>query len=145
MNIDQAAPAIAQDEITINAPIEKVWEIQTNIGNWSIWQPDIKRIEIQGDIVPGTTFLWKAQGLTIQSTLEVVEPYRQIGWTGTAMGMKARHIFYFDALPEGTHVKVEESLSGWFTRLLCLFDRHFLQKSMAKSLAILKEHVEKSV
>jgi hypothetical protein len=40
MNIDTNAPVFARREIFIEAPIEKVWNIQTGIDRWSEWQRD---------------------------------------------------------------------------------------------------------
>ena len=90
-------------------------------------------------------FHWKAQGLAIKSKLEVVEPCQEIGWTGISIGMRAEHLWHFEATADGTKVRTEESLSGWLTRFLALFDRQFLEKSMANSLAMLKEQAEKAV
>lgn len=143
MQIDSQAPVRARDSITINAPIEKVWALQTDLENWSLWHPDIQSVRLDGALKVGTVFRWKAQGLNITSTLQAVESPALIGWTGTSIGMKAVHIWHFESTDTGTKVTTEESLSGWLTRLMSLFDRQFLQKSIAKSLAILKEQAEK--
>lgn len=145
MNIDTSAPAIAREEIVVNAPIEKVWALQSDINHWADWQPDVSKATLDGGLEVGKIFRWKAAGLAITSTLQIVEPYTQLGWTGDSIGMKAIHIWHFEATNNRTRVRVEESLSGWLTRLMCLFDRNFLQKSMAKSLAILKNQAEKSI
>lgn len=142
MQIDSQAPVRAQDTIFIHAPIEKVWAIQTDLENWPSWQSDIQNVQLDGRLEEGSIFRWKAQGLNITSTLEAVEPPRLIGWTGRSIGMKAVHIWHFEAAADGTKVTTEESLSGWLTRLLAFFDKHFLQKSIAKSLATLKERAE---
>jgi uncharacterized membrane protein len=142
MQIDTQAPVQAHETILIHAPIEKVWAIQSDLENWPSWQADVQSIQLDGELKEGTVFRWKAQGLTSTSILKVVAPPNQIGWTGNSMGMKAVHIWHFEATPDGTKVTTEESLSGWLTRLLALFDKNFLQKSMAKSLTTLKERVE---
>ncbi|MBE2272331.1 MAG: SRPBCC family protein [Anaerolinea sp.] len=144
MQIDTNAPVTARDSILIHAPLERVWALQANIEQWTQWQPNISRAVLEGELKAGSVFRWKAQGLAITSTLQVVDPCRQIGWTGVSLGMKAIHLWHFEATPEGTRVTVEESLSGWFTRLLAWFDRTFLTKSMASSLALLKAQAEKS-
>ena len=145
MNIDTSAPAVAREEIVINAPIEKVWALQSDINHWADWQPDVTKAALDGDLQKGTVFRWKAAGLAITSKIQVFDPYTNLGWTGDSIGMKAIHVWHFEATDNGTRVQVEESLSGWLTRLMCLFDRNFLQKSMAKSLATLKNQAEKSV
>lgn len=142
MHIDPKAPVQARDTILIHAPIEKAWAIQTDLEHWPSWQSDIQNVQLDGRLEAGTVFRWKAQGLTITSTLGVVEPPNRIGWTGRSIGMKAVHLWHFEPAPEGTQVTTEESLSGWLTRLMALFDKRFLQKSMAQSLARLKERAE---
>jgi hypothetical protein len=122
--------------------VEYVWQIQTDIENWSKWQPDITSTKLDGDLKAGTTFRWKAKGLNIVSTLHTVKLHRQIGWTGISPGMFAVHNWTFEARGEATLVTTEESLSGWLTRLMKLFDPDFLEKSLETSLQILKTRSE---
>jgi len=142
MNIDTNAPVFARKEILIHAPVEKVWQIQTDIENWSKWQPDITSTKLDGDLKAGTTFRWKAKGLNIVSTLHTVKLHRQIGWTGISPGMFAVHNWTFETRGEATLVTTEESLSGWLTHLMKLFDPDFLEKSLETSLQILKTRSE---
>ena len=142
--MDRQAALVAAHEIVIHAPIERVWTLQSGIGRWPEWQPDVVSAELQGSLQAGTVFRWKAAGLNIVSTLQVVEPQARIGWTGVSLGMKAVHHWYFEARGSDTWVKTEESLSGWFARLLKLFDHRFLEKSLVKSLQTLKQRAERS-
>ena len=142
MNIDTNAPVFARKEIIIHAPVEKVWQIQTDIENWSHWQPDIASTKLDGDLEAGTPFRWKAQGLSITSQLHTVEPNRRIGWTGIAPGMSAIHNWTFEARGNDTLAITEESLSGWLTRLMKFFDPHFLEKSLEATLQRLKNKSE---
>ena len=142
MNIDINAPVFARREVTIEAPIESVWNIQTGIDRWSEWQPDVTSAKLDGELKAGTVFRWKAKGLSIVSTLHTVEPNRRIGWTGISLGMSAIHNWTFEAQGNVTRVVTEESLNGWLTRLMKLFDPHFLEKSLETSLKILRLQVE---
>lgn len=142
MNIDTNAPIFARKEILIHAPVEKVWEILTDIENWSRWQPDITSAKLEGPLEVGTTFRWKAKGLKIVSRLHTVMPYQQIGWTGISLGMDAIHNWILEAHGESTLGITEESLSGWLTRLMILMDRHFLEKSLETTLNNLKSMAE---
>lgn len=142
MDIDTCAPAFARREIVIHAPVEKVWQIQTDIENWSQWQPDIISAKLEGALTAGTTFRWKAKILNIVSTIHTVNPKQQIGWTGISLGMFAVHNWTFEARGETTRVITEESLSGWLTRLMKLVDSNFLEKSMEASLQFLKTKAE---
>ena len=140
--IDTHAPLKARQDIVIDAPLDKVWGLQTDIGRWSMWQADISAAALEGPLQAGSVFRWKAKGLKIVSTLHTVEPQRQIGWTGNSLGMFAIHNWTFVALDQHTKVISEESLSGWMARLLKLTDANFLAKSLAATLQTLKMAVE---
>ena len=142
--IDTHAPLSARKEIIIEAPIEKVWSIQTDIEGWQKWQPDISTARLNSTISEGKGFRWKAKGLDIVSSFHTVEPQHQIGWTGRSLGMFAIHNWTFEPQGNRTRVITEESLSGWLTRLMKLFDPKFLEKSLEGSLGTLKAYVEKN-
>lgn len=142
MNIDTNAPVFARKEILIHAPVKMVWQIQTDIENWSKWQPDITSTKLEGTLAAGTTFRWTAKGLNIVSTLRTVKPHSQIAWTGISLGMFAIHNWTFEVRGETTLVNTEESLSGWLARLMKLLDPNFLEKSLETSLQILKTRSE---
>ncbi|MFM8321482.1 MAG: SRPBCC family protein [Chloroflexota bacterium] len=142
MNINTNAPVFARKEILIHAPVEKVWQIQSDLGSWPNWQPDIAAVQLDGDLRPGAIFRWKAQGLPITSRVHTVEPERRIGWTGTAPGMYAIHNWTFVPQGDATLAITEESLSGWLTRLMKLFNPRFLEKSLEATLQRLKDRSE---
>ncbi len=132
----------ARQETFIAAPLEKVWAVQTDIDRWPEWQSDISSAKLEGNLAVGAIFRWKAKGLSITSTIQELEPGRRIGWMGSSIGMKAVHIWIFEPRDNGTRVITEESLSGWFPRILKIFDPTFLEKSLAASLQVLKIQTE---
>lgn len=142
MNINLTAPAVARREILIHAPVEKVWQIQADIDNWSAWQPDITAVKLNDGLQTGATFRWKAQGLNITSRLHTVRPPHRLGWTGVALGMSAIHNWTFEPRGESTLAVTEESLAGWLTRLMLFFDPRFLEKSLEATLQRLKAKAE---
>lgn len=144
MNIDQSAPLKAQKSIEISAPVNTVWALLADIPDWPKWQPDVTTAEIEGELAVGSIFRWKAAGLNITSTLQEVQPDQQIGWTGKSVGMQAVHHWTLESIENGTRVSTEESLNGWFARLLKFFDTHFLEKSLANSLNVLKKRAEQA-
>ncbi len=141
-SIDTNALLTARSEIYIEVPIEKIWNIQTDIEGWSQWQPDITSAKLDGELKAGTIFRWKAKGLGIVSKLHTVEKNHQIGWTGNSLGMSAIHNWTFVAQGNATRVITEESMDGWLTRLMKFFDPQFLEKSLKASLKILKANAE---
>lgn len=142
MDIDYNAPLHAEKEILISAPLEKVWSEMTRIDQWPDWQPDVTSAKLDGPLAKGTMFHWEAKGLKITSTIQIFEPMQSIGWTGQSLGMQAIHLWIFEERGESTCVKTKESLSGWFPRVLKIFDPKFLEKSLQNSLQVLKTHVE---
>ena len=142
--IDVNAPLSARKEIIIEAPVAEVWKTQTDIEGWQKWQPDVTSANLESTISEGKGFRWKAKGLDIMSNFHTVEPQHQIGWTGKSLGMFAIHNWTFEPQGNRTRVITEESLSGWLTRLMKLFDPKFLEKSLENSLNTLKAYLEKN-
>jgi len=112
MNIDHNAPLRAKKEIQVAAPREQVWSLLTDIDRWPEWQPNVSSAKLEGDLAVGTTFRWKANELGIKSTIQELEHGRNIGWTGTSLGMKAIHLWTLKTHGNGTRIITEESLSG---------------------------------
>lgn len=144
MTIDKHAPLIAKKEIIINAPINHVWGIQSDIHNWPKWQQDISFANLEGELKKGATFTWKAVGINIISVLQEVTVNQTMSWSGDSIGMHAIHIWNFEKLGSKTKVITQESLSGWFATIIKLFKPTFLEESLDKSLTTLKLHAEKT-
>ncbi|OJX47937.1 MAG: hypothetical protein BGO78_05255 [Chloroflexi bacterium 44-23] len=142
MEIDINAPLSSAKEIHIEAPLENVWTLLTDIEKWTDWQPDITSAKLEGPLVAASVFRWKAKGLSIVSTLHTVEPQHEIGWSGVSPGMFAIHNWTMETAENGTRVVTKESLTGWFARLLKIVDPHFLDKSLETILLRLKAQIE---
>lgn len=56
MDINTAAPVITRDEILLHAPIETIWEIQTDVAGWPSWQPEADGAQIDGPLAVGSAF-----------------------------------------------------------------------------------------
>jgi uncharacterized protein YndB with AHSA1/START domain len=144
MNIDKHAPLNGRKEIVIAAPIERVWAALTDIERWPEWQPDVSAAKLEGPLSVGAIFRWKAKGLNITSVIRELEQPRRIGWTGDSIGMKAIHLWSLEPEGNSTRVVTEESLSGWFARVMKLLDASFLDKSLSGSLNVLKARAERA-
>ena len=112
MDIDTAAPVITRDEILIDAPLEAVWRIQTNISDWPTWRPEVRTAHLDGELKVGSVFHWEEGGLEITSTVRELAPFRRIVWTGPAHGIEAVHVWQFTPASVGVLVHTEESWSG---------------------------------
>lgn len=142
-NINNNAPVKCSKKITITASSEKVWAVLTNINNWAGWQTDISKPKLNGELKPNSTFVWKSGGAKIHSTLHTVEPFQQIGWTGKTFGMFAIHNWTITLKDEKIVVSVEESLEGFFAKLLKNTFNKSLENGMQNWLNLLKQECEK--
>jgi len=127
MKINQEAPVVQTEEISISESPETVWNILTDIDNWDQWNDRIKNPKIQGKLEAGSTFIWTSNGSKIKSTIHTVSPFKMFGWSGKAFGVDAIHNWYLEPTETGTKVQVKESMEGWIIQLI--------KKSMNKKLA----------
>jgi Polyketide cyclase / dehydrase and lipid transport len=112
MEINTEAPVITRDQILINASVEEIWEIQTDVSGWPAWQPDVDGAESEGPLEVGSVFRWQTAGLDITSTVQEIDPPRRIVWGGPAQGISAVHVWTLEPQEDGVLVKTEESWEG---------------------------------
>ena len=143
MQINRNAPATAEGELRIDADPQTVFSVIAAIDQWPSWNPDVKSVTLQGPVQPGTGFRWKSGPSTLTSTLQVVDPPAEIAWTGTTMGLRAVHVFRFQASDGGTLARSEESWAGLLARLLKGYSRRTLDKGIRSVLEHLKAEAER--
>jgi uncharacterized protein YndB with AHSA1/START domain len=143
MDINRNAPARAEGERQIAADPQTVFAVISAIDQWPSWNPDVKSVELQGPVQEGTVFRWKSGPSTLTSTLQVVDPPHEIAWTGTTMGIKAVHVFRFQANDVGTLARSEESWEGLIASLLKGYSRKTLDKGIRSVLSHLKTEAER--
>jgi hypothetical protein len=78
MEINRRAPLIAQKQIFIEAPLQIVWNIQTDVNNWSKWQPDIAVSKLESPLAIGSIFKWKTGGLNVTSTIQIINQVERL-------------------------------------------------------------------
>ncbi len=119
MEINQTAVLKTSKEIEIQAPVDKVWDIQTNIDAWPEWQPEISEAKLDSSLKPDASFVWKSGGFKLISTIGKVSKNSFIGWTGKGFGASSIHTWEFERLENGnTLVRTNESMNGWLVKLL---------------------------
>lgn len=143
MTINQEAPVIQKRSIHIEASPEKVWEVLSEIENWTAWNDKIKQAKIEGTAARGKTFTWKTNGTKIKSKIHTFHPYQTLGWKGKAFGAKAIHNWYLESTETGTQVFVEESMEGWLIGLMKKKMNKTLGEDMDYWLAQLKKESER--
>jgi uncharacterized membrane protein len=120
------APVRSRNQIEIETPLDAVWQILTDIENWSKWQKSVSETIVFGEVEEGTQFNWKAGGVSFKSKIHTSKLKSKFGWTGTTMGASAIHNWTFEGKGNKTIVVVEESLQGIFPKLF----RNYFQKNL---------------
>ncbi|MEP0985264.1 SRPBCC family protein [Ekhidna sp.] len=119
----------------INADLEKVWDILIKIEDWPSWNPDIKKVTLEGEVAEGTIFKW-TQGRTHGvSQIQALTKPSTLSWTSKAKMVKRIYVWNLEADEgqtiatlsasfQGTmvilaqnHQKVYDELLGWLERL----------------------------
>ena len=112
-DVDGAAPVLAHHEIDIEAPLETVWALHTDVDGWPAWQTDITAARLDGGaFAPGASFDWTSFGFRVTSTIYLVVPVTRILWGGTADGISGVHEWLFSETFEATRVVTNESFAG---------------------------------
>jgi len=142
MEVNQHAPLFAHKDIFIEAPPQSVWNVQTDINNWSRWQPAITASKLESPLAVGSVFRWRSGGVNVTSTVQVLKLNELIAWTGQSLGAQAKHIWKLIPQGNGTLVTTEESMEGWSVRLLKLVMPKFLDNSLDPWLRNLKTQAE---
>ncbi|MGW5262229.1 SRPBCC family protein [Microbispora sp. NPDC004025] len=119
--VDPDAQLISSSHLVVDVAADRVWEVMADLRAWPSWASRIRITEL-GEVRPGASFRWRLNGVPLRSRFAVVEPARELTWTGTFLGRYRavdRHVL--EPLEGGgTRITVEESLAG---PLLPLFYR----------------------
>jgi uncharacterized protein YndB with AHSA1/START domain len=110
--IDRAAPVIAYHEVDIQAPLDTVWQLHTDVNAWPTWQYDITAAHLDGVFEPGASFDWTSFGFSVKSTIYEVAERARVLWGGTAGGITGVHEWTFQESEGGVHVVTNESFAG---------------------------------
>ncbi|GAA0514227.1 hypothetical protein Ade02nite_89810 [Paractinoplanes deccanensis] len=111
-DIDTGAAVVVRHEIRIDAPIDRVWALHTDVNRWTSWQSDIDTAYADGPLRPGSTFHWTTAGLSVISTVYDVDAPHRILWGGPAHGITGIHEWTFTADGDATIVGTAESWDG---------------------------------
>jgi predicted acylesterase/phospholipase RssA/uncharacterized protein YndB with AHSA1/START domain len=110
------APVAAHNELHINAPPERIWEILVRAANWPRWYANARNVRIVGggmDLSKGATFTWRTFWVCLRSEVIEFEPYKRIAWNATSVGVEAYHAWVIEPTRQGCQVKTEETQYGF--------------------------------
>jgi hypothetical protein len=136
------APVVGASQIEIAASSEAVWEVLTAFERWPSWNRDVKSMSVEGPVAVGTVFRWRSGPGTITSTIQRVEPWRLVAWTGRTLGIDAIHFWHLEPRDDGTLVRTEESFDGLLARVFHGSLQKKLDAALADGLRYLKAEVE---
>ncbi|WP_214411305.1 SRPBCC family protein [Sphaerisporangium fuscum] len=142
--INTQAPVVVRLDIVIDAPLERVWALHTDVNSWPSWQSDITDASADGPPLPGSAFRWSTFGLDITSTVHAVEAPHRILWGGPAHGITGIHQWTFREQDGLVHVHTEESWDGEPILADIAGMRTALEGSLTSWLQRLKEAAEHS-
>jgi hypothetical protein len=111
-DVDRAAPVIAVHQIDIEALLDTVWRLHTDVNAWPTWQTDITAAQIEGALEPGVSFDWTSYGFAVTSTVYDLTERSRVLWGGASGGITGIHEWLFGETPSGVHVTTTESFAG---------------------------------
>ena len=111
--IDEEAPVKTAGEITINAPVEQVWALLIDLPNWPTIDPSFKNVRVESSITVDARFHFTLLNFPISAKFAVVEPNRELSWTGASLWFKAIDRHVMEPTQEGgTRLYIAESFAG---------------------------------
>jgi hypothetical protein len=129
---------IAESEVTISGPIDKVFSQFVDYRRWGEWMPASFH-PMRGPSRPlrgGDRLLVRVTGLPSILHVDLVETPLEVRWSGGLAGvMHARHTFAFEAVgDQTTRVRSTEPWTGAVTKLKPLAARiHRVAERVGKS------------
>ena len=140
--IDSRAPVTAAHEVEIHAPVQRVWDLLADPMAWPSFAPEVHGVHLDGPVAVDTRFTWANGRSRMKSRFAVVDPGREITWTGVSSGFKAVHRHLLEATGDGaTRVRSEESMAG--PLLVLFYGSAKLQAGIEAWLAGLKRAAER--
>ena len=108
---------VIEEEILINAPLNKVWKIFTDLTCWVDWNSVLKDVSTDhASISKGETFSCSLRPFIFpvhfETFIEEVELHERVVWSGSKYGIFARHEFIFEMLEDHVRVISRETFKG---------------------------------
>lgn len=139
--IDDQAPVTTTYEVHIGAPIQRVWELLSDPPGWPRFDPAIHDVRLDAAVATDTPFTWTNGRTRIRSRFAVVDPGRELTWTGVSSGFKVVHRHLLAPTDDGgTRVHCEESMAG--PLLVLFYNNAKMQAALKQWLIALKTAAE---
>jgi Polyketide cyclase / dehydrase and lipid transport len=113
-------PIHVRNDIIIAASSQVIWAWIIRAQHWPVWYPNSSEVQIVTgaslDLSADARFSWKTFGVRLVSHVREFSPYERIAWDAFGVGIRAYHAWLMAATSHGTHVRTEETQSGWLAR-----------------------------
>ena len=115
---DARAPVRAARSVHIDASPERVWQVLSTAADWPSVDAAISNVQVTDGVAVDAPFTWTNEKARVRSRFAVVDPVRELTWTGQSSGAKAvhRHVLH-QADGNTTRLDSEESMAGPFLTL----------------------------
>jgi len=135
---------IERASITIEAPIEVVWSIFTDVERWPTWASSFTSVElIDGPMRLGAKARIRQPGLpTVVWEVTHWEPGRAWTWTATGPGARTEASHVLTRVGDGTVAEQSITPSGPLGRLAAFVWRSLTRRYLAIEAAGLKQRIE---
>lgn len=140
---DDRAPIAATVSVYVEAPPRRVWETLSAVADWPAVDPAISRVHLLAGVAVDAPFTWANGSARIRSRFAVVEPDRELTWTGVSFGARAVHRHVLHTAPGGgTRLESAESMAG--PLLTLMYSSAQLDRGLTGWLAAVKAAVERT-
>jgi uncharacterized protein YndB with AHSA1/START domain len=142
---------IISESIVINAPIEKVWDIFTDLTCWKNWSTAVSNVSSETErLTEGTNFKFCIRPfifpVNITPVVEEIVPGQRIVWSGSRHGIAARHEFHFEEKNGKTLLTSREIFKiNWVKRAFFYIPKKRLHKLSVLMMQDLKKACENNV
>ena len=100
--------------IIINADIDRVWNIIADMESWPEWNPEVKKVNVEGELSEGTYFSWTQGRTSGKSQIQAVKKPALLSWTSKARFVNRIYVWTFESDESQTIATVSASFQGTF-------------------------------
>jgi hypothetical protein len=117
--IDERAGSQSVDAVEIDARAATVWRVLADVERWPRFNPLVTGVRLASAVEVGTTASLRLGGLSTRIRFAVVDPGRELTWTGAALWTRAVDRLVVEPVsPDRTRLHLAESLAGAFVPLV---------------------------
>ena len=139
--IHERAPITSSSQVLIAAPVDRVWELVSNLPAWPTITPSIRDVHLESSLEVDAFVRFRLNNFPIRARLAVVQPNRELTWMGVSLWFSAIDRIVLEAQSgDHTRLSIAESFAGLFA--VPLMSRAQLQSQHEKWLQAFKQAAE---